>query len=31
MNFQVKINYQPKFMETNNISKFKMICESGNS
>ena len=30
MNFEVKVHYQPKFVESNNISKFKMICESGN-
>lgn len=30
MNFSVKIVYTPKFGDHNDLSKFKMICESGN-
>ena len=30
MNFGVKINYLPRFGDNFDISKFKLVCESGN-
>lgn len=30
MSFAVKVIYTPRFGDNNDISKFKMICESGN-
>lgn len=30
MNFGIKVTYMPRFGDHNDISKLKLICESGN-
>jgi hypothetical protein len=30
MSYAVKVNYQPKFVDTTTINNFNMVCESGN-
>lgn len=30
MNFAVKVFYHPKFVDSDDIQSFKMICDSGN-
>jgi hypothetical protein len=30
MSYSVKVNYQPKFVDTTTLSNAKIICDSGN-